>query len=114
MGSIKTMSNTGKIQIDVPKEKVAAFCKKWKITEFSFFGSVLTNDFSSKSDIDVLVAFADDARHTLFDLVHMKDELKLIFGREVDLVSRRGIQSSRNHLRRNAILNSAESIYESR
>jgi len=98
-------------RIDLPKEEITEFCKKWKIHEFSFFGSVLRDDFRPDSDIDVLVTFEEDARHTLFDLVHMQDELKQIFGRDVDLVSRRGIESSRNHIRRDAILNSAEAIY---
>lgn len=103
-----------KIRIDVPKEKIAEFCQKWKITEFSLFGSVLREDFRPDSDIDVLVTFGEKAKHTLFDLVHMEDELKQIFGRKVDLVSRRGIESSRNYIRRNAILNSAEVIYAAR
>lgn len=103
-----------KIRIDVPNEKIAEFCQKWKITEFSLFGSVLREDFRQDSDIDVLVTFGEKAKHTLFDLVHMEDELKQIFGRKVDLVSRRGIESSRNYIRRNAILNSAEVIYAAR
>ena len=98
-------------QIKLPREKIAEFCKKWKIREFSFFGSVLRDDFRPDSDIDVLVTFEEDARHTLFDLVHMQDELKQIFGRDVDIVSRRGIESSRNRIRREAIINSAEAIY---
>ena len=98
-------------QIELPREQIAEFCKKWKIHEFSFFGSVLRDDFRPDSDIDVLVTFEEDARHTLFDLVHMQDELKQIFGRDVDIVSRRGIESSRNRIRREAIINSAEAIY---
>ena len=98
-------------QIELPREQIAEFCKKWKIHEFSFFGSVLRDDFRPDSDIDVLVTFEEDARHTLFDLVHIQDELKQMFGRDVDIVSRRGIESSRNHIRRAAILNSAEVIY---
>ena len=101
----------GKINIDIPKEKIAEFCRKWKIREFSLFGSVLRDDFKPESDVDVLVTFDEDARHTLFDLGHMENELKEILGRNVDLVSRRGIETSRNYLRRNAILNSAELIY---
>ncbi len=97
--------------IDVPREKIAEFCKKWKIREFSLFGSVLREDFRPDSDIDVLVTFREDAKHTLFDLVHMESELKQILGHEVDIVSRRGIESSRNYIRRNAILNSAEAVY---
>jgi predicted nucleotidyltransferase len=100
-----------KAHIEIPKEKIVEFCKKWKIREFAFFGSVLRDDFQPDSDIDVLVTFDEDAHHSLFDLVDMQDELKVIFGREVDLVSKRGIESSRNYIRKNAILNSAEAIY---
>ena len=59
----------------------------------------------------MLVAFEDGARHTLLDMVKMEEELKAVFGREVDLTERVGIERSRNHLRRNAILESAETIY---
>jgi len=41
----------------------------------------------------------------------MEDELKTIFHRDVDLVTRKGIESSRNYLRRQAILSSAQLIY---
>jgi hypothetical protein len=61
--------------------------------------------------VDVLVTFAPEAHRTLFDLVHMQDELREILGREVDLVSRRGIESSPNYIRRKAILSSAEVIH---
>ena len=101
----------GKVYIEIPKEKIAEFCQKWKIREFSFFGSVLRADFRHDSDVDVLVTFDESARHTLFDLVHMEEELKEIFGRDVDLVSRRGIETSRNYIRRKAILDSAEAVY---
>jgi predicted nucleotidyltransferase len=72
---------------------------------------VLRADFRHDSDIDVLVTFDESARHTLFDLVHMEEDLKKIFGRDVDLVSRRGIETSRNYIRRRAILDSAEAVY---
>jgi len=97
-----------KARIDLPKEEIAKFCKKWQIHEFSFFGSVLTDDFLPDSDIDVLVTFADDSKHTLFDLIQMGDELKQIFGREVDLLTRRGVEQSRNYIRRKSILSSLE------
>jgi len=101
----------GKIQIHIPKEKIAGFCKKWGIREFCLFGSVLRAEFCSDSDIDVLVTFNENAKNTLFDLVNMESELKDIFGRNVDIISRRGIESSRNYLRRNAILKSVEAVY---
>ncbi len=100
-----------KSHIDIPKEKVAAFCQHWRIKELSFFGSVLRDDFRPDSDVDVLVRFDPEARHTLFDMVRMQEELKRILGRDVDLVSHRGIEASRNYIRRNAILKSAEVVY---
>ena len=99
--------------IHLPKEGIVKFCKKWNIHEFSFFGSVLTDDFRPDSDINVLVTFEEDSKHTLFDLVHMQDELKQIFGREVDLLTRRGAEQSRNYIRRRAILSSLEAVYVS-
>lgn len=100
-----------KIRIKIPKEQITAFCIKWDIVEFALFGSVLRDDFNSDSDIDVLVTFAEKAKHTLFDLVRMENELKEIFDHEIDIVSKRGIEASRNYLRRNAILHSAEPVY---
>lgn len=98
----------------MPKDKIADFCRKWKIREFSIFGSVLREDFRPDSDIDVLVILSEEANNTLFDLVHMKEELEQILRRGVDLVSRRGIESSRNYLRKEAILGTAETVYAER
>ena len=72
---------------------------------------MLREDFGPDSDIDVLVAFRKEARHSLFDLVRMERELGTIFGRDVDLVERAGIERSRNYIRRKAILQSAETIH---
>ncbi|MEY4520618.1 MAG: hypothetical protein RLZZ499_3218 [Cyanobacteriota bacterium] len=64
--------------------------------------------------VDILVQFHPDSHPTLFDLVQMEDELREIFNRDIDLMTRKGIAASKNHLRREAILNSAQTIYESR
>ena len=98
-------------RIAIPSDGIAAFCKRWQVVELALFGSVLRDDFGPESDIDVLVAFREGARHTLFDMVEMEEELKAIFGRDVDLTERAGIEQSRNHIRRKAILRSAETIY---
>ena len=97
--------------IEIPTDKIADFCQRWKITKFAFFGSVLRDDFRPDSDVDILVTFDPDAHRTLFDMVDMQDELEAMFGRKVDLVSKRGIERSRNYLRRKTILNSAQIIY---
>ncbi|MCB8922360.1 MAG: nucleotidyltransferase domain-containing protein [Ardenticatenaceae bacterium] len=95
------------------KEKLAAFCEKWQIIEFALFGSAIRNDFRPDSDVDALVTFDPAARWTLFDHVDMQSELKAMLNREVDLVSKRGIERSQNHIRRKEILESAQVIYAS-
>jgi len=94
--------------IEIPKEKIAEFCRKWKIVEFSLFGSILRKDFGPESDVDVLVKFAENPGWGLFDLVEMEEELKALFGRTVDLVEKAGL---RNPFRRHSILTTREVIY---
>lgn len=100
--------------ISLDEERLAAFCRRWKIAELALFGSVLRDDFGADSDVDVLVRFMSDAKHGLFGLVRMREELKDVLGREVDLVERSAIEKSRNYIRRKAILSSAETIYATR
>ena len=99
--------------VRIPQGRLAEFCRANRIAELSIFGSALRDDFGPQSDIDLLVSFEEEAHHTLFDLTRMEEELEAMFGREVDLVSRRGIERSLNYLRRKAILESAEPIYGS-
>ncbi len=103
-----------KPNIEIPREEIAAFCRKWKIEELSLFGSALREDFRPDSDVDVLVRFSPEAHWGLFDLMRMEEELKTIFGREVDLVERSSVEQSRNYIRRKAILNNLEMIYAAR
>jgi predicted nucleotidyltransferase len=95
----------------VPNEKLADFCRRWKIIELSLFGSVLREDFGPDSDIDVLVTFAPDAAWRFYDLIDMREELERIFGRSVDLVERRLVETSENYIRRKHILSNVETIY---
>jgi uncharacterized protein len=96
------------IRIDVPESDIRDFCARWKISEFSFFGSVLRDDFGPDSDIDVLVSFGDDADWSLLDQVRMTDELRAIFGRNVDLAEEPCL---RNPFRRREILRTKEVVY---
>lgn len=97
--------------VAVSKDKVAEFCRRWKITEFALFGSVLRTDFRPDSDIDVLVTFAPDASWRFYDLVSMKEELEAVFGRPVDLIEKRLVESSENYIRRKHILDHLETVY---
>jgi hypothetical protein len=100
-----------KFPFTMQAEKMADYCRKWRIQELSVFGSALRPDFHPDSDIDVLVTFAPNAAWSLLDHIRMEAELSEILGRDVDLVSRRAIERSDNWLRRKAILESAEVIY---
>ncbi len=99
------------IQIDVDRSRLQAFCRKWRVTEFAVFGSVLREDFHAASDVDVLLTFADGTNHSLLDLSAMQRELTELFGRDVDVLTRRGVEESRNPHRRQAILSSVEVIH---
>ncbi len=95
-------------RIDIPMEKIRDFCQRWKIVEFPLFGSVLRDDFRPDSDVDVLLRFEENAGWSLYDIVDMKDELKTIFGREVDVVEKEAI---RNPYRRRTLLADQEVLY---
>jgi len=94
------------LQFDL--DRVRDFCQRWKIAEFSIFGSALREDFQPESDVDILISFEPDIPWSLFDWVDMIEELKNIFGREVDLVEKSGL---RNPFRRQEILSSRKVIY---
>lgn len=95
----------------LPQNKIAAFCRRWKIDEFALFGSVLRNDFGPNSDLDVLVTFAPEADWSLFDHVRMQEELNHLLHRKIDLLSRHAVEQSHNEPRRREILDTAQVIY---
>ena len=108
MSKIKVREN-----IEISEERLAEFCSKWGITSLELFGSALREDFSEEtSDLDFLFSYDKDVKiPRLFDMANMKDELETICQRKVDLISRRGIEYSRNKLRKKEILDSARVIY---
>lgn len=71
--------------IAVPQQKIAGFCHRHHIRRLSLFGSVLGEDFSAKSDVDVLVEFQPGAKRGMLRLAAMEEELAEILGRKVDL-----------------------------
>ncbi|HEX8152252.1 MAG TPA: nucleotidyltransferase family protein [Thermoanaerobaculia bacterium] len=75
------------LPIEIPQAELAAFCRKWGIRKLSFFGSVVRDDFTDASDVDVLVEFGD--RTAGLSFFHtMPEELSTILGgRPVDLLT---------------------------
>jgi predicted nucleotidyltransferase len=96
------------LAIEIDETRLRDFCRKWKITEFALFGSaVRPEEFRDDSDVDVLVRFAEDAEWSLFDHVNLQDDLRDIFERDVDVLTRPSVERSLNRFRRDSILSSA-------
>ena len=96
--------------ITIPKKELTSFCNRWKVVEFALFGSVLRDDFTPNSDVDVLVTFAPDAKISLFDMAQMQIELQAIFKRPVDILEKDAL---RNPYRKREILDTAQVVYAS-
>jgi len=93
--------------IDIPMERIAAFCRANRIRRLALFGSILRDDFGPDSDIDVLVEFEPGAR-TGFAFFAMQDELSRMLGRRVDL----NTPSFLSRYFRDEVLDEAETLYD--
>lgn len=62
---------------------------KYHVSELGLFGSVVRDDFSHMSDIDIMVDFS---RPIGIEFIDLADELEIQLNRKVDLVSRKGIK----------------------
>ncbi|MEL6603702.1 MAG: nucleotidyltransferase domain-containing protein [Cyanobacteria bacterium J06614_10] len=101
-------------RIGLSTEEPAAFCRKNGITSMALFGSVLRVDFGSDSDVDFLVTFSPIAYQGLLAQIGMKFDLEEPVHRSVDLVVRQSVEQSENWIRREAILSTAQIIYDER
>jgi predicted nucleotidyltransferase len=97
----------GRVRIDIPKEKIAEFCRMHHIRKLALFGSVLREDFRPDSDVDVLVEF--EPGHVVgLRLIQMEEELsQLLGGHKVDIVTSKFL----NRRIRDRVLASAEVQY---
>ena len=97
-----------KFDVKVSKRKILEFCKRKHIRRLSLFGSVLRNDFSRSSDIDMLVEFEPDYVPGFFDLIEMEEELSSMFsGHKVDLRTPNDL----SRYFRDDVLAEAEAVY---
>ena len=92
-------------------DRIAEFCRRNRIRRLALYGSVLRDDFTPESDVDVLVEFEPGARVGLA-FFGMEDELSDILGRRVDMSTFEGVEGSRNWLLRAEILDTAEVVYD--
>ena len=73
------------MNIQVPNKELAVFCRRHHIRRLAFFGSVLREDFTPGSDVDVLVEFEPGTRIGLIGFAGIENELGRLIGRQVDL-----------------------------
>ena len=100
------------VAIEFEPDALEAFCRRWKISELSLFGSVLREDFGPGSDVDLLVAFERDAHVSVWDLDQLCEELRRMFGRQVDVLTRSAVESHPNPWLRASILRGARKVFE--
>ncbi|MBW4517756.1 MAG: nucleotidyltransferase domain-containing protein [Timaviella obliquedivisa GSE-PSE-MK23-08B] len=94
--------------IKVPTDEIAALCQQWHIYKLSLFGSVLRDDFTTESDIDVLVEFEAGFTPGFLKLHQIQEELSDLFEhRTIDLVTLKFL----NHRIRDRVLATAEVCY---
>ncbi len=98
-------------RLSITPAELEAFCQRWDIAELLLFGSVLRDDFSASSDIDILISYFPGKTKSLLDRVQIKHELEALCGRDVDVITKKAIEQSHNRLRRQEILGSAKTIY---
>ena len=93
-------------KVDIPKEEIADFCRRNHIRHLALFGSVLRNDFTPESDVDVLVEF--EPGHTPgLAFFAVQRELSDVLGRKVDL----NTPSELSPYYRQEVLDEAEVLY---
>ena len=88
---MRMQSNNREKRITKVKKKIRPLLEMFGVKRASLFGSFVRDDFSKKSDVDILVEFPEEK--SLLDLVHLERELKQELGRKVDLVTYASIHS---------------------
>ena len=94
-------------KLDLPIKAIEELCQLYKVHELAMFGSVLTDRFSEKSDIDLLVEFKPEVKIGLIKFIQFQHELSALIARPVDLVPKAGLKP----LIRQSVLDSAQVLY---
>lgn len=76
--------------VDVDIEALAEICARYGVARLDVFGSVSRGEDRPDSDIDILYELVP-GRRLGWNIEDLSDELTLLFGRPVDLISRRAI-----------------------
>lgn len=87
--------------VDEHRASIKAIARRHGARSISLFGSVARGDDRAGSDIDFLVEF--EQGRSLFDVLHLQDELAQLLHRPVDVVSAGGLKSRDTQIRRDAV-----------
>lgn len=90
---------------------VGRVCSGRPIKSVELFGSRATGSFNSSSDVDLLVEFDTDAKIGLFEMGAIREDLAEQLGVDIDIVSRKAVERSRNVIRRESILAHTVPLY---
>ena len=93
-------------RIDIPSEEIAEICRRHRVRRMALFGSVLRDDFTPQSDVDVLIEY-EPGHAGGFEFFRMRRELTTMLGREVDMHT----AASLSPYFRQEVLDEAEEIY---
>ena len=97
------------LRTDYDEAALAEFRRRWNVTRIDVFGSAIRDDFREEdSDVDLVLTFVDEREVGLFDLCRMRSELRDIFERSVDVLTRGGLDAMENPLRQHEIRSSLE------
>ena len=97
---------SSRARIQIPRDRIVEFCRRNHIRRLALFGSVLRDDFTPASDVDVLVEF-EPGKTPGFAFFRMQDELSEIIGRRVDLSTPKELSK----YFRDEVLSEAEELY---
>lgn len=82
-------------------EEIRAIARRHHGRRIQLFGSVARGEGRIDSDLDFLVEF--EAGSSLFDLLHLQDDLECLLGRRVDVVSAGALKERDDAIRREAV-----------
>ena len=98
------------LTVDIDRDRLASVCRQYHVTTLELFGSRAKGTARPDSDVDLLVTF-EEGQTPGFAFVSFCEELEALFGREVDVLSRRSVERDENPIRRRSILSRVEALY---
>jgi hypothetical protein len=96
--------------IDENIKPIKKLCKQHNVNKLYIFGSFVTDRFTSRSDIDLLVSFGDVDLFNYYDnYLGIKESLEKLLSRSIELVED---QTVKNPILRRSIDRNKKLIYE--